>query len=115
MIANRHRLCACYLALVSALPWPALLTAVRPAPDEQRGTERAFVSTCDTGAFASALPSERKPVVKSERVWIDGAAAPVVVQTTFLGAQAPLTRNENASQPLRGANPTCVYLCRLLV
>ena len=115
MVANHRQLYGCYLALLSALTWPTFLVGPRTLPDESQRTAQAIVSACDHAVAVSAVTSERKPVVKGERVGLDGTARPLAERALVAGVRFPLVPDEDTSQPACGSHPSCALLCRFLV
>jgi hypothetical protein len=115
MVADRRHPCAGYLALVSVLSWPTVVIGVRDTPDAPKTTTQGMVFACDPGALIPALLNERKPVVKSERAGLDGAATPVAVRAVAFDSRVPLCPTRDASRPACGRRSRCALLCRFLV
>jgi hypothetical protein len=115
MIADRRRLWAGYLALVSVLSWPTLAIGVRDMPDAPKTTTQGLFSACDPGALIPALLNERKPVTKAERFGLDGTAAALTVGAVAFDSRVPLCPTQDASRPAREHRSRCALLCRFLI
>jgi hypothetical protein len=114
MIVTRRYLGTRWLALVAALPWPTLIVAAHKPLDGPEREQPAAIAPSDIAALV-ALPSNPKPVSKYERVGLDGTTSPELVDTMVTEARPTSARDEDVSQPLRGAHPTRAFLCRLLL
>jgi uncharacterized protein involved in copper resistance len=115
MTVHRYSTCACLLALLAALPWPALVADTRAAADTPKATTAAAVLASDHTAVIAAIPAERKPVSKGERVGLDGAGHAVATLPCILAARASSPVAEGHARTACVAQPTCAFLCRFLV
>jgi hypothetical protein len=115
MMAHRYSTCLCLLALVAAFPWPAFVADTRAAAEVPKGTTSAAISASDYAAVVTAIPADRKPVSKGERVGLDGAAHAVAMIPSILAVRATSPAVEGNAQTAYVAHPTCAFLCRFLV
>jgi len=113
MIAGHRRLWLSCVALVCALPWPAVVAATRDGP-RAAGAAQAFVATSDQNALATTPPAERKPPVKGERS--AGWGTPPGGTTRPAAAVShPAPLFNEGSYTECGTHPSCATLCRFLI
>lgn len=114
-MAHRYPACVRFLTLAAALPWPAFMFDVRAAADSPGGVTPAVVSASDDAAVIIAVPTDRKPTAKRERIGLDGTALAVTTQPPIATVKPPSPWGVDAVHIAYADHPICAFLCRFLI